>query len=1728
VGTSTSDSSVSRDNTQFLTGGFISGGIDQGGVSINATTYDIQVNQDNETGSTFSEFIYWSSKTPAAGKVVVSDTRTVPANSTSVFSYGPGLTSPNIMIQTYEVVTVSGTNYYRPIIPDSINIYSGTTVQVTYVNGTSSPVQVFAIFSVVGAGQTIQGKGNGGTGPLVVSIPNPPTSYMFVSCYTQLDSYGDLTAVFPDSVVYTEFDNTTRVTFNSGLPNLYNLYWEPAQIVSNRVKLTSIQTPSSAFLDTSPQLTLWGLDQGLIYSKQAQERAGWVTHLDTYRSAGNNFLVSGLGGNLFSGRDLSDQERISWLVPTLYPNLNNRVGLTSVCGPCFVSIPEVATATRTGGVIGGTTWGSGFAYSTSITYADSFYTGPNGFVDVLLQDTQIQVSGTPIIDGQDKLTIENAGNEIHNGSWTIVSHTIDLVNNQVTLRIQNPKIAALAQESPELLPISGPTQIWNSTTGAKCGIFSGALYFYTDTSFRVGDILLNENLPAGTIIDVTNAGPSYIYANNFYENVTFPVGTLVLGERTSRVLPLRRNDFVAFTDNVVGGDNLQIGTYTRQFKVLSINPLATVTVEIDGLGDHSVIRLSSGTTSGFSLGDWITLVQAGEFTGDWQVTGIPNGSTLTIAAASNNTAYLAKLVGNTVALDEVITWQDDAVNQVEVSVPSRWLPLEAPDHVASSAPTTYTRYLSNSDYDNQPILRSSQVSDTLFLNNGNDRTLKIDGQNLYRPGLPRWQAQLFFSQATAPNVSDYETGTITPIYTTCAVAGWANNSFNVAATDVYTFTVGTRVSIVDTVTSTGVSTVLPNIYTVTQTDTNSLTGGSAINEIFVDKQIIEVFTSGHTYKLTTLSTYSYYFRLNAIDLNNNVIASAVTGSNDCTINVSAPFQNRIRLVGLPTLDIYDYDRLEVQIYRTAQNGVAPYYLVSTLAIPFGQYQGYIDYIDTAPDSTLAIPGNVDPVTTNLKGQELGTGWSQPVRAKHVTSAANRLILGNLTSDPFLDFTIRNIGAAITGNALDKDRYLLRKSDQDTGLLTDMVNRIGFEFKQDTLNTITDLNYGVLGPNIVQVTVSTPNSLLTAGDWVYLFSDRTLPDLQTHLMGWFQINQIQSTTKFSFYWIPNILALTTFANSYTATANFSADTFTPNLVMNVVNGQKVRFSTTGTMPAGLTAGIDYFVVNAGSSTFQVSSTLGGTPVNFTTNGTGTLSYTPTFLVSSEVNRVCTATDPTDVPVYIGTDYNYQTSNGQPGTDSLGTLIALENLASRRLANAVNATQRMVDLSLPGMAGFKPWVLGNAGGEYAVGQILFTQPMNQATTMSLQMPAVLTGYSAFVNGLQRSPGEEVSAHEEVYPSRILVSYPNFPEIFDSPFSSVDSQSDSAIDINPADGQEITAVLPFFGSSAFGAALKDAVVVVFKTNSIYVVNLAAKAAGQVSVQRIESQGLGCTAPYSVAPVRDGIMFANASGIYKLRTDLSVYYMGRHMQRQWRTRVNLDGLDLVFGHNWSFGSQYKLSLPTDSSLIPNEAFVYNSTREYTMEGVTSTIQLYSTREGSWTRHNGFSAIGWCNLDADSFYANLKGQVMQLRRTGETSDWRDDSSPIQMDVLLRAFDFGDDGVRKTVPYALVSYRNPPSLGIREGTQVLYATDLQDSFLPADVTVLPNRAEVMGMDDSGGQKVVTLRYSFGNKRGIRFQLRFQNSVLDESVEITKIRYSVAGLSIKGTEQAAQSPGFAKN
>lgn len=1585
---------------------------DADSVAINTSTLETDVGYTNSSGASQQAFVYSLALPTKAGVNYVTSPTSVGtgAQTVTVSAATHNLSGNNLQVRLFQVAGAPAV--WTAIDVDSVVVDTSNNVTATFQNNSGGTTSVVVLITAAPLANALHGT----VGPQTTQtllIPAPSSPFAFVDCYLEQTLGGNRERVIPQDVSYVSSSNELQVTFtNSGLTSAnFYVYWQYARVAGNQLTVTAANTVAAGFTDTSPQMTIWGLDHSQIYTATAGSHAGWVTELDTYRATGEQFLVAGLGGNLFSGADASASDASTYLIPTLYPNANSRVGTTASIGPCFLNSLD-ATYRTAGHIIAdniGTT-----TRASSITY-DS---GTDTVVVQIPLVNGTSTGGSPIVTTAglaDRLTIQDAGYAIQNGTFPITAYT--LTPTLLTIHVSNANITDTAWDDP--------------SSGALVGILTDRLTLNANSPFLPGDILLSEVLTEAQQVECLGASSTTQVLGGLNARLDFPAGVRVCARRTSQVIPLRDiSDNPSVTD-LVTGDNLSLTGLARQLRVLSVNVLSDTGVTISSAAGVATATLGAGNTNSLAVGDTVNLLRAGDWAGLQVITSVPTSTTFTFASSVAGSGS-GTLQGCTATVDESLTWNDDVNSAVSLTVPGRWLPLEAPDTTATETPGPYVSYFSTSDYTDQPIVRSAMVNDSLILNNGTDRTLKLDGANVYRPGLPRWQPHLFLAVAsgasgtiTVPDIS------CTTVAANATIGGttpgaWVQNQpqFFVDPKDVDTFQVGARIQV-----SGGSGTT----YTITSAATQTLGAGASqqdIGVITVDQGIAEAAPTGtDTGTLLQVAKRSYYFRLNAVDANRNVVASAAVGSEDWSVTLATSSAVRIRLVGLPAWDIYDYDRLEVQVYSTKLTGVAPYYLLSTVPMSFKAGGGYIDFVDTFSDDTLS---NLDSVNTALKGQELGTGWSHPIRAKRVTSSSNRLVLANLSSDPFIDVTLSNPGATITTSSFASLRWLLRKDETDTATTTDMVNRVGYQW-------LTSGDVAVTGISVSTGTFTVTSTLgasLNPGNWVYLFR-KAAPgtDQQTHFMGWWQVASATSTT--------------------------------------------ITFNWPGATGLAVT-------------------------------------------LSKEIDRAVAASAPADVPVWLGTDYNYQTTSATLGQN--GTSPA-EGMTAIRMANAVNTTQRVVDRTLTGMSAFQPWICCDAGGEFNSGEFIFRQVQNSATTFQLTLPASYSGFNVYLDNVLFTEGSSFGAVVQRFPSRILVSYPNFAEVFDSPLAQVDSQSDSAIDVNPSDGQEITAVLPFYGDSSFGAAMKDAVILVFKTNSIYLVNIAQKAAGANAVQRLESMGLGCTAPYSVTPTRNGIMFANESGIYKLQQDMTIYYMGRHLQRLWRLGTNLSssGLSLMFGTNYAFNSQFKLSVPLAGSATPNAAYVYNSTREYSMQGITNTVQLYATREGSWTQHEGFSSIGWCNLDADNFYAALNGRVMQVRRTNLPQDYRDDDQAITATATLRSTDFGDDGVRKTVPFALVSYRNPPDLGVRTGTQVASATDLLTEFVPADATTLPNNAATSGMGDTVQQEGVTYRYSFGQKRGVRFQLQISNSTKDEPVEITKVRYFVGGLSVKGIREAAAGP-----
>lgn len=116
------------------------------------------------------------------------------------------------------------------------------------------------------------------------------------------------------------------------------------------------------------------------------------------------------------------------------------------------------------------------------------------------------------------------------------------------------------------------------------------------------------------------------------------------------------------------------------------------------------------------------------------------------------------------------------------------------------------------------------------------------------------------------------------------------------------------------------------------------------------------------------------------------------------------------------------------------------------------------------------------------------------------------------------------------------------------------------------------------------------------------------------------------------------------SAYPATANPTTNTITA-VGHDFVNGTPVRFSNVGGgLPGGLTMQ-QYYVVNAGTDTFQVSTSVGGSSVDITSAGSGTHTVTESAIEDLVINY----TDASIVwDVMVRHEVNYQGSGRQSFT------------------------------------------------------------------------------------------------------------------------------------------------------------------------------------------------------------------------------------------------------------------------------------------------------------------------------------------------------------------------------------------------------------------------------------------------------------------------------------------------
>lgn len=207
----------------------------------------------------------------------------------------------------------------------------------------------------------------------------------------------------------------------------------------------------------------------------------------------------------------------------------------------------------------------------------------------------------------------------------------------------------------------------------------------------------------------------------------------------------------------------------------------------------------------------------------------------------------------------------------------------------------------------------------------------------------------------------------------------------------------------------------------------------------------------------------------------------------------------------------------------------------------------------------------------------------------------------------------------------------------------------------------------------------------------------------------------------------------------------------------LNGTPIIFTTSGTLPSGLNTNTVYYVISATLNTFQVSTSIGGSAVNLTSQGTGTHKAnfnTNYFDINSAGNQTKyrvwfdltgsdSAPDPASrklIKIYIPS--NIQDDVGQKIANSLNSLINDFSCTYDSGTNAVTVNY-LVDGSAvaisfaAGLSGFSSSVTTAGVGESVSGRTAVI------SSNDLLLPSVATAEAtlSFIRVLNRNTADQV---------------------------------------------------------------------------------------------------------------------------------------------------------------------------------------------------------------------------------------------------------------------------------------------------------------------------------------------------------------------------------------------------
>jgi hypothetical protein len=1509
--------------------------------------------------------------------------------------------------------------------------------------------------------------------------------------------------ILADSVSIDSLSSTLTVVANNtfDFPITITAIWDYADYVTEPQCVPITGTGLDGYTDTSPQMTIYGLPHSQLYSSSTNRAPGHVTHVDVYRAEAEERAVCGLGGNLFAAYS-RDEVGEELGMSTYYPNLRSRVDSSRIAGanqivvgPAFIYTG--AAANRTAGVLqSNTTQGN----TLKITKAE-YVSGNN--VKYTISTPQRELTEgkllSDIITTNDYLTIENMGYSVHNGTFQVVDvaiadvydpDTLELLEEAITITISNPDAAS-----------SDFNQL---SSGGRAGVFTDSIPLDSECAFLPGDRILSsawggeQYLTAITSSSYEDPSLSVgtLRIDGLFREISLPDGLVLVGQRTSRIVPLRTANNVSTTKNIVAGDILSYSEVSRELRAKYINAKDNQTIQVlVNLGQAFASISEDVTTDWMSVGQNILLLDEGVFRGEYAISQIFDQLSFTFPTTANNnqassgatvnvTANTVEWTAHGLEIGDPLIFVSPTPNVTGVDKDTIYFVADSDSYTENSFQITSVRGGNPIEMSGVPDGTSVSIeysSTTTLIGN----SIEIDEELAWEDSITSvttFSVQRRWVPVEAP-VSGYEQPDST--YYRHFNAREYDDQLPLRSTmvnDTMYLTNGEdAVQRYDgvNITRAGLIRWQPHLYLTADTTDGAILAPSATIEAPTDLKGLD----GYVFEVTKGKEIAFFVG-KEVEYNRTV---------DSEVKIVRGTVARVDSTGTSSSYItvnFDTD-VEIEEFSTA---------TSQKLIAIGATYSYYYKLNL-------IDANSNRIVSAVTGAEDAViSISDSSNIRHL-----------LVRPPFLDnFDFSRLEIEVYRTKADQVGPYYRvarlfpewNNPGDAYLeFVDRLNDINLETQDPlTFQQGQELGQTWTGPLRAKYITSASNSLILANvkDWPKIAID--IEASPTAI--------ISSSSFEGRRWLlrkSNIDTKTDTNNVDRMGFEFLIDEEAHITAFSSieVNNEENQIGINSTAH-GLSVGdwVYLYHYNAQENT-DVNPRLGGhyqvakiTPDIFYVTASNKLLQSLAVLPfdTRDVNRYAVATDAKDVPVWLGTDRLYGTKAGK-NQDVVVSSAALS--AFLRSANAVNSAQAACATE-----GFKPWVVANAGGEFVGAGIIFETPYVTEDTLEIVLPG-FTDFTVIANDVRRVGNEQVQARAQIFPSRLLISYAKYPELFDSPTVPLDTDSLAAVDINPADGQQITGVIPFFGESAFGSAQKDGVLLVFKTASVYIVNINNKRSGQAAVTKIDTRGLGCTAPYSIAPTQNGIMFANQSGIYRITSSYQCQYIGRRLERIWQERVDTSGLDTtMYGHYYPLGNQYKLSVPYEEDGLdtPNRTLVYNTTREYTSE-----------KDGSWTTYSNIPAIGWANMLERPLIATPNGTVLTIRDTGESTDYRDGDAPVVATAILRALDFGSGSVRKAIGTVNIQFK--PDENSDNNPVVESAVDLVNQWEPLDLATVSRRKGTGNVSTRVTQQLSVIQFTADRRKGVFFQLRISNSVLDEGLNIAGISLMVKGLSNTAVQQA---------